>query len=119
MTLNIPHPNTRHRHKSNSEAIATFMSGTGGEPSQDFKFGKLFWAVGSTLKILSAPPRRSKAWVQRRQHAPAQLAKSDRDGAWPLASASKNHGITILQKGALLILTDLQRLAAAFAELDQ
>jgi len=88
------------------------------EASRNFKFEELFRAVGTTLIILSALIR-SRGWVQRRQHAAPELAKPDGDGAWPLTAASKNYGVTVLQEGALFILADLQRLAAALAELDQ
>jgi hypothetical protein len=65
------------------------------EPSRNFKFGELFWAVGTTLIILSALIR-SRAWIQRRQDAAPQLAKADGDGARPLAPAAKNYGVAIL-----------------------
>ena len=65
------------------------------EPSRNFKFGELFWAVGTTLIILSALIR-FRAWIQRRQDAAPQLAKADGDGARPLAPAAKNYGVAIL-----------------------
>lgn len=88
------------------------------EPSGESKFGALFCAVGTRLIILSEAQIHLRGLFQCRQHASPQLAKSDRDGAGPLAPASENHGVAIFQKGALLM-TDLQRLAAALAEFDQ
>jgi hypothetical protein len=88
------------------------------EAMRNFKFPGLFPAVGTTLIILSASIR-SGGWVHGRQYAAPQLAKTDADGAWPLTPAAKNYGVAVFQEGALFVLTDRQRLAAALAELDQ
>src|ERR1700742_1365121 len=114
------HASARQRLNNTSKPIMIFIAFTNPFVHQrmNSRIRLLSRAVGAMLIVLSEP-RSGKLGGYGRQHLTAHLAKSDRCRAVPLAPSPKDHGVPILEKGALLVLTDLERQAAALAQFDQ